>query len=444
MKRHALLALLFLSVLPCVFGQRVLVPQAQAVTASGAATSDLRRESFEIVWRTVKEKHFDPTFGGVDWDKVHEKYAPRVAAAAGDEQFYELLQQMLGELHQSHFGIIRPEDIQDDSAGPTIGGVGVDLRMVDGEPVISRVDAGSSAERAGIRPGFVLRKVDDTDVLQLITKMAARQESPAIKKIRAVRGMLARINGKPGTSVRITCLDGQGASREAQVQREKLKGEMSPRFGNFPPQYVEFETKRMAGSIGYIRFNIFVMPVMERIRAGIRSMRDEAGLIIDLRGNPGGIGGMSSGIAGLLEDKPASLGTMRMRVGYQNFAVFPQRDPYLGPLVILMDQMSASTSEVFASGMQEMGRAVIVGEQSAGAALPSIIQKLPIGALFQYAIADFKTPKGTLIEGRGVTPNVNVKLGRAALLAGRDPQLDAAIAALQKRAGLARRLHAAA
>jgi carboxyl-terminal processing protease len=135
---------------------------------------------------------------------------------------------------------------------------------------------------------------------------------------------------------------------------------------------------------------------------------------------------------------------MRMRVGYQNFKVTPQKNPYLGPVVILMDQMSASTSEVFASGMQEIGRAVVVGEQSAGAALPSIIQKLPTGALFQYAIADFKTPKGTLIEGRGVIPDVEIKLSRAALLAGSDTQLDAAVASIQKHVGLVRRPRTAA
>src|SRR5215470_16232205 len=76
-----------------------------------AGAADVRRESFEIVWRTVKEKHFDPTFGGVDWDRVHDQYAPLVAKASGDGQFYDVLQQMLGELHQSHFGIIRPEEI---------------------------------------------------------------------------------------------------------------------------------------------------------------------------------------------------------------------------------------------------------------------------------------------------------------------------------------------
>ena len=117
-----------------------------------------------------------------------------------------------------------------------------------------------------------------------------------------------------------------------------------------------------------------------------------------------------------------------------NFAVFPQSNPYLGPVVILADGGSASTSEIFAGGLQELGRAVVVGERTAGAALPSYFQRLPTGALFQYAIADFTTPKGVLIEGRGVAPDVEVKMNRRALLDGHDPQLDAAIEEIMKRA----------
>jgi carboxyl-terminal processing protease len=161
-------------------------------------------------------------------------------------------------------------------------------------------------------------------------------------------------------------------------------------------------------------------------------MTDAPGIIIDLRGNPGGLGGMASGIAGVLEKERTSLGTMHMRSGHVNFAVFPQPNPYLGPVVILTDGGSASTSEIFAGGMQEIGRAVVVGERTVGAALPSYFQKLPTGALFQYAIGDFKTPRGTLIEGRGVAPDVEVKLTRRSLLDGRDAQFDAAIEQIKK------------
>jgi carboxyl-terminal processing protease len=100
--------------------------------------------------------------------------------------------------------------------------------------------------------------------------------------------------------------------------------------------------------------------------------------------------------------------------------------------VILIDGGSGSTTEIFAAGLQELRRAVIVGERSAGAVLPSDMIKLPTGAIFQYVFADFRTTNGTLIEGRGVAPDVEVKHTRASLLAGRDAQLEAAIAELQK------------
>src|SRR4029079_2869049 len=128
-----------------------------------------------------------------------------------------------------------------------------------------------------------------------------------------------------------------------------------------------------------------------------------------------------------------SLGTMKMREGELKFIFFPQPGAYTGTVVILVDGESASTSEIFAGGLQELGRATVIGERSVGAALPSVFQRLPTGALFQYAIADFKTPKGVLIEGRGVIPNVEVKWNRASLLNGRDIQLESAIEQILKR-----------
>jgi len=80
-----------------------------------------------------------------------------------------------------------------------------------------------------------------------------------------------------------------------------------------------------------------------------------------------------------------------------------------------------------------LGRALIIGERSAGAALPSLLERLPTGALFQYAIADFQTAQGTLIEGHGVIPNIEVPLTRRALLEGRDPQLEVALREIARR-----------
>jgi carboxyl-terminal processing protease len=427
--------------------------------AGGGVPSDeasgVRRQTFDIVWQTVKEKHFDPAMGGVDWDQARATYAPRAAAAKSDQELYALLQEMLGLLHQSHFNIIPPgsfiaEDQKPDSDENQSGGVGVDLRLVKGTVMITRVDPNSSASKEGLRAGFLVKQVNGVPVEQILASFAKSAERAELKNIRMTRRALGAINGAPGTSVKVTYLDDKDREREATLTREKMKGEMSPRFGNFPPQYTEFETKRLAfpsgnatsgvsGYIGYIRFNIFTMPVIEKLKTAIASFGDAEGIVFDLRGNPGGVGAIATTIAGRICEKPGSLGTMKMRSGEVKFPIFPQASPYAGPVAVLIDGMSASTSEVFSSGIQEMGRAVIVGERSAGAALPSYIQKLPTGALFQFAVADFKTPNGVLIEGRGVAPDLEVPYDRAALLAGRDSQLEAAVEQIRKSQEKARR-----
>jgi len=274
---------------------------------------------------------------------------------------------------------------------------------------------------------------------KLWARLADVPESVERKRLIMIRRMMAEISGAPETTVRISYLDAADRPAEAIVRREKLSGELSPAMGNFPPQYTEFHAARLPGNIGYIRFNIFTTPVMQKIRDAVRSFAGKgdggpvAGIVFDLRGNPGGVGGIASGIAGMLTSSPGSLGTMKMRKSELKFAYFPQQNAFTGPVAVIIDGFSASTSEILAGGLQETGRAVIVGEKSMGAALPSYFHKLPTGAMLQYAIADFRTPNGVLIEGHGVTPDRPVGLDRASLLAGRDEQLDAAIAYVKAR-----------
>ncbi len=192
------------------------------------------------------------------------------------------------------------------------------------------------------------------------------------------------------------------------------------------------ETKRLAGGIGYIRFNIFLMPLLQPIKQAIHHMRDAPGIIIDLRGNHGGVGAMTASIANDLFDKATNLGTMKLRQGEARFPVFPVSEPYTGPLFVLTDEASISSSEIFAGSLQEDGRAHVVGRGTPGMVLPSGFEPLPGGARLQLVYADFKTPKGVLLEGKGVQPDIPVELTRRTLLAEADPILDAAVAAIQR------------
>ena len=439
---------------------------ARPLTPAEREAAERRRESFEIVWGVVKEHHFDPSLGGVDWGKVRTEFAPRVARARTDRELHLLLREMLNRLGQSHFDIIPPETIatfeaeaaddegvepdgegrEDDEpprprtegelvAEQMTHGVGLDLRIIDRAAVVTRVEPGSPAERAGLRPGYVLRSIDGWPVRTLIAWL--REESltqPGLKHMLAASIVLNYLNGAPGSEVCLRFADARGVVRHADVQRAKLRGEMSPGFHAFPPQFVEFESRRLRDGAGYIRFSLFEPSVVGKFCESLREMADAPGLVIDLRGNRGGFLGVVYGMAGLLGlhspllgfDSPA-IGSMRTRAGTQDIRVFTQKNAYRGRVVFLLDGESQSASEMLASGLQEIGRATVVGTRSAGATLPSAARELPTGAILQYAIADFITPLGRTLEGHGVEPDVVVALDRRSLLAGRDPQLEAAV-----------------
>jgi carboxyl-terminal processing protease len=136
---------------------------------------------------------------------------------------------------------------------------------------------------------------------------------------------------------------------------------------------------------------------------------------------------MVMGFGGYFMDTTRSLGTMRTRQVSLNFVINPRVASFAGPLAILVDPMTASTSEIFAAGMQRIGRARVFGERSAGAALPALMERLPSGDVFVHAVADFTDPNGSRIEGAGAVPDEAVPLRVSDIIAGRDAPLEAAV-----------------
>ena len=134
---------------------------------------------------------------------------------------------------------------------------------------------------------------------------------------------------------------------------------------------------------------------------------------------PVNIGIMAMGMAGWFIAQPDQmLGTLYMRDTTLRFVVNPRLTTFAGPLAILVDGTSASTSEIMAEGLKDLGRARIFGSQTAGAALPSVFEKLPDGDGFQYAIANYISEGGKPLEGLGVTPDVETPLSRGGAAGG--------------------------
>jgi carboxyl-terminal processing protease len=166
----------------------------------------------------------------------------------------------------------------------------------------------------------------------------------------------------------------------------------------------------------------------------IKACRDCRGFVLDLRGNPGGIAGLAMGVAGWFTDRSGlQLGTEYLRGITLKFVIFPRAEPFRGPLAVLVDGCSASTSEILAGGLKDIHRARLFGTRTAAAALPSVVERLPNGDGFQYAIANYVSQGGQPLEGVGAIPDEEVPLTRRQLLAGEDSTLHAALQWIQKQ-----------
>lgn len=392
----------------------------------------LNTESFEKVWTTIRDKHWEKNPGGLDWQAIHEEYRPQIDKAQSMEEARKVMRDMLDRLHETHFGIIPSStfgEVDRDQQGD--GTTGMELRVLGHQAVVTRIDPGSPAEKAGVKPGWVVLSAAGKDLAPVIEKLQATQ---IIHELQLERVIDSRVSGPVGAKIHVVFLDGANKNVALDLDLGMPRGELT-HFGNLPPEYVWIETRKIDGA-EYIRFNLFLdlVRVMSKFSDTVGSCLKCDGVIIDLRGNPGGIGGMAMGMAGWFIDKSGQrLGTMVMRTNQLNFVVNPRPQVFEGPVAILMDGSSASTSEIFAEGLKDLGRARIFGTPSAAAALPSIIDKLPNGDGFQYAMANYISEGGKALEGNGVTPDQEVKLTREALLAGHDPVVDAAIQWIQQQ-----------
>ena len=388
-------------------------------------------DSFEHVWKTVRDKHWDPTLNGLDWQAIHDELQPQVEKAVGIGEVRGVLQEMLGRLKQSHFAIIPAETYSQFQPGPGSrdGAPGLDVRLIDGRVLVTTVEKDSPAERAGIRPGWEIAAIEGKEVAPMVDRLKKSFEKSGYFDIVVSAGIQNRLRGEPASTVKLDVRNGSGKTVEAAVERVRPRG-VRVQLGFLPPMYVWSEARRVEDGAGYIAFNMFMDPenVMRTAGDAITSCIECRGLVIDLRGNPGGIAGMAMGLAGwFVKEKGLHLGTMFTRETKLNFVVNPRPAVFGGRLAILVDGCSGSTAEIFAGGMKDIGRARIFGTRTLGGALPSVIEKLPTGDGFQYAFANYISAGGKPLEGDGVSPHVEVKHTREALLEGRDLALEAAL-----------------
>ena len=339
----------------------------------------------------------------IDLSSVQKTYQELIANYDGKLDTQKLiyganrgLVEAAGDPHTSYMDPDEAKEFDKSLSGQIGGGIGAEIGLRNNKPTIIKPLENSPAQKAGIKAGEVIVKVND--------------ESSSDWSVDKV---VSKIRGEIGTSVKLTLLS-EGQTREVSVVRQNI---VSPA--------VESE---IDGEIGILKVNRFGDDTVslsrkyasEFVEKGVKKV------ILDLRNNPGGTVGAAQGLLGIWLDNQIA---MTERRGSEIVKTLRTTGaPILGNMktVVLINGNSASASEITAGALREYGKATLVGQKSYGKGSVQIVLGLPGGSQMKVTEARWYTPKGKNIDKTGIEPDVKVDLSSDDVNNSVDPQMDKA------------------
>lgn len=339
----------------------------------------------------------------IDLSSVQKTYQELVANYDGKLDTQKLiyganrgLVEAAGDPHTAYMDPDETKEFDKSLSGQIGGGIGAEIGLRNNKPTIIKPLENSPAQKAGIKAGEAIVKVNDE-----------------VSSDWSVEKVVSKIRGEVGTSVKLTLLSG-GQTREVSVVRQNI---VSPA--------VESE---IDGEIGILKVNRFGDDTVslsrkyasEFVEKGVKKV------ILDLRNNPGGTVGAAQGLLGIWLDNQIA---MTERRGSEIVKTLRTTGtPILGNMktVVLINGNSASASEITAGALREYGKATLVGQKSYGKGSVQIVLGLPGGSQMKVTEARWYTPKGKNIDKTGIEPDVKVDLSSDDVNNNVDPQIDKA------------------
>jgi len=381
--------------------------------------ADQRIRLFDQIWAHVRDSYVYRDFRGLDWDAMRVEYLPKARDAATMDEFYALIGDMVKKLGDDHSRYESPQDVVEErnrfDGDTKYVGIGAYVHDVPDGGLITRLARGGPAEQAGLQVRDIILAVGG------IPFTDTEKFGP--------RGPIAVIRGEPGTTVQLTIRTADQPAREVVVMRRVIPSDAYP----------SVEASRIADTqMGFLLIDTFSLSELDELVAN--ALRDLLaagpldGLIIDVRSNSGGQVNLMMNTIALFADGGSigySKGPNRrydldVPTGRQIEALVNV------PIVVLTSGDTVSAGEMFASGMQTLGRAKIVGLPSAGNTENLIAQDFDDGSRIWLAELVFYRPDDTLIEGQGVQPDQVVQADWWKFDIAADPQVQAAMALIKQ------------
>ena len=351
-----------------------IIQQNELINKKNVSPQKLYEES----WKTVKRNYLDDSYNSQNWNRWKTRYKGKLKTEEDAEVAIDTMLASLGDVY-TRFLTKTEYAEQSTSIDSHITGIGVNIMTQAGTPVIYSVLEDTPAQRADLKANDIILNVDGKDVKGLdISKVAEL------------------VRGPVGTVVTLKILRGKTVLIK-KIVRKKI-------------EIKSVETSVKEGNIGYIKIKSFIgSNTATEVVSGLKKVKDTKGLIIDLRGNTGGLLTNAIIIANLFIGN-GKIVSIVSKNGKKNDINAQMNVPVITkPTVVLVDGASASASEILSGALKDNKKAVLVGTKTFGKGLVQQIVPLPNETGINITIAKYLTPNGSDINKKGIEPDYKVE-----------------------------------
>jgi len=386
-------------------------------------------EAFTAVWDYLNQHYPYFSYKKINWEEIKFEFQDRLPAATSDEEFHNIIYEMITHLQDPHIKIFSPARDQNHKNRTNWG---IRVSEIEDKWVIRKVFAGSAAAAIGLKPGFILLKIENTSLAELFKQQSDQLLTAKEGSIRDQRfgnqiRLQALLSEKTGATRSLTFLDHQ--------EIEQTKETILKTYDYKPEQNIHF--KRLKEGFGYIKIKRMaanILTFIPQFDKALKELRNTRGLIIDVRGNLGGAIIFPDQILGRFTSQKIQYGNIRnAHDDLIPLWIVPRRPLYNNPVIILIDEGCLSAGEYFAYAAGTLKQVKRIGRPTKGQVSgPSRSMILPGKAkirLYSSGLADLKGQ--FVVEWTGVQPDIEVPYSIEDIKKGIDSDLKKAIELLK-------------
>ena len=389
------------------------------------------QEVFDILCTYLDKKYPYFKYKHIDWEKVKKEAQDELRKLKTDEHFHKVIIEMLSHLQDPHVQFSPPVM---KNRYKKYASLGARFTSIDGKLIVLETYSKSTAEKIGLRPGMEITKFKSKPIVEALAEVSDKQMnlkrgSERDKRFGDLHRFYRLISGSEGDKISISYVDADGIERSVDEKLIKLDWKWSK-----PISY-----KRLKEGFGYIKISYMAVDLLAFVPAfdkALESLWDSDGLIIDIRGNPGGAIVLSDQILGRFTDyKVWYGGFINSERKYAPLYVVPRHPIYKKHIVILIDERCGSAADFFSYAASHINRIKLVGRPTRGVvSSPSKTMILPGNAKVQLVASGLSDKIGNyVVEWVGVQPDVLIPYSIEDIRSSIDRDLIKAIDILKKK-----------